>query len=176
MTREQFETQVLVLQNKLFRYTLSIVGEKELARDVVQEVLIKLWSQKEELGGIKNLEAWCIRSARNKAYDKLRLHANRTVELKLVSHQAAFDLSPDKTAENQNLVETVQRLLHLLPEKQREVFRLRDLLGYSNQEIEGIMELDATQVKVNLFRARKKIRAKLNLLINYGLENEKTAS
>jgi len=49
-------------------------------------------------------------------------------------------------------------------------------MGYTNSEIEKLLQLDASQVKVNLFRARKKIRLKLNQLIDYGLENEKTAS
>ena len=176
MTREQFTTQVLSLQNKLFRYALSIVGERELARDIVQEVLMKLWAKRQELDQVKHLEAWCIRLTRNKSLDKLKLHANRVVELKQADLKVNFDIGPDKITENQNLIDSVQAILHILPEKQREIFRLRDLLGYSNKEIEQIMKLDASQVKVNLFRARQKIRHKLNQLINYGLENEKTTS
>ena len=176
MTREQFKTQVLSLQNKLFRYALSIVAERELAKDIVQEVLMKLWDERERLDQIKQLEAWCIRLTRNKAFDKLRLHANRVVELKPTVHEGAYEAIPDRSFENQDLVENIQVILKILPEKQREIFRLRDLLGYSNKEIEDILDLDDMQVKVNLCRARKKIRVKLNQLINYGLENEKTAS
>jgi RNA polymerase sigma-70 factor (ECF subfamily) len=113
---------------------------------------------------------------RNKAYDKLKLHSNKVVSLQLAHAEQSYGDVPDKIAEDQDLIETVHRLLHLLPEKQREIFRLRDLMGYANKEIEEILELDASQVKVNLFRARKKIRLKLNQLIDYGLENEKTAS
>ncbi len=176
MTKEQFQTQVLPLQNKLFRYALSIVKERELARDVVQEVLLKLWNQRVSLKEVKNLEAWCIRMIRNKAYDKLKLHANKVVSLKLANGETSYGAVPDKMAEDQDLIESVHRLLHILPEKQREIFRLRDLMGYTNSEIEKLLQLDASQVKVNLFRARKKIRLKLNQLIDYGLENEKTAS
>ena len=176
MTREQFKTQVLPLQNKLFRYALSIVAERELARDIIQEVLMKLWNQRLELHQIKQLEAWCIRLTRNKAYDKLRLQANKTVDLTFVDQQASIGAVPDQSTENQDLIKAIHSMLNALPEKQREIFRLKDLLGYSNSEIQDILELDATQVKVYLFRARKKIRSKLNLLINYGLQNEKTSS
>jgi len=173
MTKEQFKSTVLTLQNKLFRYALSIVAERELAKDIVQEVLIKLWDTRDQLDDIQNLESWCIRITRNKALDKLRLRANNTVELKQADSQLGCYTAPDLATEQQDLVEVIQGLLKGLPEKQKEIFRLRDLMGYSNMEIEQMMELDATQVKVNLFRARKKIRSGLNQLINYGLENEK---
>ncbi len=176
MTRELFETRVLPLQNKLFRYAISIVAGRELAKDIVQEVLIKLWNQREQLDQINHLESWAVRLTRNKALDKLRLRANQTVALKLVDDEPAFHITPDKSVEQQNLIDAIHDLLETLPEKQREIFNLRDLQGYSNQEIEKMLNLDANQVKVYLFRARKKIRSKLNLLINYGLENEKTAS
>jgi len=61
-------------------------------------------------------------------------------------------------------------LLKNLPTKQREIFQLRELAGYSNQEIQEILGLDAGQVKINLFRARRKIRESLKKLINYGLQ------
>ena len=176
MTRELFKTRVLPLQNKLFRYAISIVAERELAKDIVQEVLIKLWDQRDQLDQIKHLESWAIRLTRNRALDKLRLKANQTVALKLVDDEPTFHIAPDKNMEQQNLIDAIHDLLETLPEKQREIFNLRDLQGYSNQEIEKMLNLEASQVKVYLFRARKKIRSKLNLLINYGLENEKTAS
>lgn len=176
MTREQFQHQVLSLQNKLFRYALSIVKEREQARDIVQEVLMKLWDQREGLDDVQNLEGWCIRMTRNKAYDKLKLHANKVVSLKLANQEISQSAIPDKQAEQQDLIAAVHDLLQSLPEKQQEIFRLRDLMGYKNIEIEKMLGLDASQVKVNLFRARKKIRLQLNQLIDYGLENEKTAS
>ncbi|MFK7810135.1 MAG: RNA polymerase sigma factor [Saprospiraceae bacterium] len=176
MTKEHFQKKVLSLQNKLFRYALSIVKERELARDIVQEVLMKLWNQRVQLAEVKNLEAWCVRMTRNKAYDKLKLHANKVVSLKLANKETTRDTVPDELAEQQDLIETVHSLLQHLPEKQREIFRLRDLMGYSNKEIEEMLKLDASQVKVNLFRARKKIRIQLHQRIDYGMENEKTAS
>ena len=142
----------------------------------MQEVFLKLWDQRQQLDQIKQLEGWCIRLTRNKAYDKLRLHGNKTVELKLASGLATREEIPDKNTENKDLLEAIQAILQLLPEKQREIFRLKDLLGYSNAEIQEILDLNASQVKVNLFRARRKIKSKLILLENYGLKNEKTSS
>ena len=60
-------------------------------------------------------------------------------------------------------------LIKDLPKQQREIFRLREILGYSNKEIESLMLLNENQVKVNLFRARNKVKRSLEKIINYGL-------
>ncbi|MEM9824813.1 MAG: sigma-70 family RNA polymerase sigma factor, partial [Bacteroidota bacterium] len=161
MTKEQFNNQVLSLQNKLFRYALSIVANRELARDVVQEVLMKCWDQRQQLDQVRQIEAWCIRLTRNKAYDKLKLRSNKTVALNFADQKRTLVANPDQRTEEKDLLAKIQLLLQELPEKQREIFRLKDLLGYSNTEIQELLDMDATQVKVYLFRARKKIRSKL---------------
>ena len=56
-----------------------------------------------------------------------------------------------------------------LPEKQRQVMHLRDIEGYSYQEICEILEIDMSQVKVNLFRARNSVRERLQKINAYGL-------
>jgi len=61
----------------------------------------------------------------------------------------------------------LDEMMQDLSEQQREIFRLRDLLGYSNKEIKELLNLSDSQVKVNLFRARQKIKLKLGKLINY---------
>jgi RNA polymerase sigma factor (sigma-70 family) len=63
----------------------------------------------------------------------------------------------------------ISELIAGLPEKQRQVMHLRDIEGYSYNEICEIMEIDLNQVKVNLFRARNAVREKLTKINAYGL-------
>jgi RNA polymerase sigma-70 factor (ECF subfamily) len=56
-----------------------------------------------------------------------------------------------------------------LPDKQRQVMHLRDVEGYSYNEICDILDIDMNQVKVNLFRARNAVREKLTKANAYGL-------
>ncbi|MBY0435019.1 MAG: RNA polymerase sigma factor, partial [Cyclobacteriaceae bacterium] len=63
----------------------------------------------------------------------------------------------------------IEDLMAVLPEKQRQVMHLRDIEGYSYQEIVEILEIDMSQVKVNLFRARNTVREKLQKINAYGL-------
>ena len=65
MNREMFETRVLPTKNKLFRFALGLLGSREDAQDVVQEVLVKVWNGREQMGAIENMEAWCMRITKN---------------------------------------------------------------------------------------------------------------
>lgn len=170
MTKEQFTSVIFPLQHKLYRYALSIVQETALAEDIVQEVFLKLWKKRQELVAIKNIEAWCIRLTRNTAYDKLKASSRKVEQIDSIAYSFVANSYPDQEAEHADLIASIKTLLQDLPEKQQEIFRLRELLGYSNAEIEEILALDRTQVKVNLFRARQKVKSKLLQLINYGLQ------
>jgi len=170
MTKEQFTSVIFPLQQKLYRYALSIVYDTALAEDIVQEVFLKLWNKREGLAAIQNIEAWCIRLTRNAAYDKLKASSRKVEQLDSIAYSFVANSFPDREAENADLIQSIKDLLQDLPEKQQEIFRLRELLGYSNAEIEEILALDRNQVKVNLFRARQKIKSKLLQLINYGLQ------
>ena len=153
----------------MYRYALSMVFDNDLANDIVQEVLMKLWDRREQLSEINNVEAWCIRMTRNKSLDKLKLANRRNVDLQQAEQKQASMPAPDRLLEENDLLNSIYDLMKDLSEQQREIFRLRDLLGYSNREIKEITGLSDGQVKVNLFRARQKIKQKLGKLINYGL-------
>jgi RNA polymerase sigma-70 factor (ECF subfamily) len=66
-------------------------------------------------------------------------------------------------------MQRITLFINSLPEKQRQVIHLRDVEGYSYNEICEILELDMNQVKVNLFRARSSVREKLIKINAYGL-------
>ena len=60
-------------------------------------------------------------------------------------------------------------MINELPEKQRSIVQLRDIEGKSYKEIAEVLGLTEEQVKVNLFRARQRIKTKYNEINNYGL-------
>ncbi len=168
MTREQFHTEILPLREKLYRYALSITLDTALAEDVLQDVFIKLWTKKCELGKVQNREAWCVRVVRNQSLDRIRQRKRQPLELKKV-HYAMNAVASADSLEHQDLLQQIRLVLEKLPEQQREIFRLRELMGYSNAEIEEILDLNHSQVKVSLFRARQIIRKKIDKIINYGV-------
>ena len=162
MEMEIYKKRVLPLKNQLYRLALRIVGREDRAKDVVQEVLIKVWEKRAELGGVNNLEGYCARMTRNLAIDKTRSrHHQSTTALLQVQHFAAPTPTPyEATAENDTF-QLIKGIVKKLPEAQREIFELRDFDGLTYKEIVEETGQSMSQVKVYLSRARYKIKMEL---------------
>lgn len=169
MSLEDFNNRVLPAKNKLYRFALSMVGNTEDAEDILQEVFIKVWNKKDVMHTYLNMEAWCMRLVRNKCLDTMKSR-----HFKLFKQKQDIDIeegghTPYVNTELNDTMERVHHHINTLPEKQKQVIHLRDIEGYTYQEISEIMQIDMNQVKVNLFRARKAIRDKLLNTENYGI-------
>jgi len=171
MSLEAFKTRVLPVKNKLYRFAYRLLGDESEAQDVVQEVLIKVWGQRDRMDELENMEAWCMRITRNLSYDKLKSKTRKYTEPLAEGFDvgATGERSPEERTEQKDMMRMIRSLMERLPDKQRHVMQLRDIEGYSYKEIGEILELDMAQVKVNLFRARKKIRESLVNATEYGL-------
>lgn len=170
MDIEAFETRVLPSKNKLFRFALRLLGDTDEAQDVVQEVLIKVWNARDTMAQINNWEAWCMRLTRNLSLDRLRAQQRKATDPIAVGFEVKQEgLTPHDRTELTESMQQVNKLMEALPEKQRQVMHLRDIEGYSYNEICEILELDMSQVKISLFRARNAVREKLVKMNAYGL-------
>ncbi len=170
MTTETFKSQVLPLKNKLYRFAYSILRNQDLARDVVQETMMKVWEKRQEMQALKSPEAWCMTLTRNFALEKLRSKFHRSVATDCISERATAMPSPLHMTEMANTMELIEKIACSLPIKQRESFLLRDVEGYSYQEISDITGHSVSDVKVCIFRARNAIRNRLVKLQTHGLE------
>jgi RNA polymerase sigma factor (sigma-70 family) len=170
MNLEAFQNRVLPVKNKLFRFALKFLGNEEEAKDVVQEVFIRVWNGREQMNEVQNWEAWCMRIAKNLSLDRIRsITRKQTQPIEESYHIHLESLSPHESTEVQENMNRITQFIAALPEKQRQIIHLRDVEGYSYNEICEIMELDMNQVKVNLFRARNAVREKFMKINAYGL-------
>lgn len=171
MDLNMFTQTIIPVKDKLFRFAYAILGNAMEAEDVVQEVLIKLWNQREHIDQIQNLDAWCIRVTKNLAIDKTRSVHRRAFDLPEQTEMADRSVNPHRAAELGDAVEKVKQLMNRLPASQRMVMQLRDIEGLAYDEIAQQLELSMEQVKVYLHRARKTIREQLIKTESYGLQN-----
>ncbi|HEY8512832.1 MAG TPA: RNA polymerase sigma factor [Cyclobacteriaceae bacterium] len=170
MDLKAFQTNVLPLKSKLFRFALRMLGNSDEAKDVVQEVFTRVWTKGKAMEEVHNWEAWCMRVVHNLSIDRIRLN-NRQHSVPLSEGLNIVNNAPsphDRT----ELVESmrqVSEIMATLPLKQQQVLHLRDVEGYSYKEICDVLDLDMNQVKVYLFRARNALREKLIRMNAYGL-------
>lgn len=111
-----------------------------------------------------------MRITKNLSLDRLRQQQRRpTDSLEKGMHLTHQSLTPAEATELGERMKRIAELMAELPDKQRQVMHLRDIEGYSYNEICEILEIDMSQVKVNLFRARNAVREKLLKMDAYGL-------
>lgn len=158
MPASLFKQLLLPLCPRLQRVALRMLGNVEDAEDMVQEVYMKLWSKREELPDVQNMEAYCVALTKNMCIDRLRLAEVDRVDVDDVplSLAAADDVASQ--LERQDAVEQVKLIIETLPEKQQQVITLRDIRDCTFEEIEEQTGLTAVNVRALLSRARKTIR------------------
>jgi RNA polymerase sigma-70 factor (ECF subfamily) len=169
MQELSFRNDILPLKDKLFRLALRITFDRAEAEDVVQETLIRVWNKRDEWTQFGSIEAYCLTVAKNLAIDRSEKKDAQTVELTSEMEQASEASSPYEKLVDKERMTLIHRLMKELPGKQRQIMQLRDIEGKSYKEIAVLLNLTEEQVKVNLFRARQKVKQKFIDIEGYGL-------
>ncbi|GHS93997.1 DNA-directed RNA polymerase sigma-70 factor [Bacteroidia bacterium] len=156
--QDKFKKNILPIIDRLFRLAFSITKNKEDAEDVVQDVLFNVWKKKTEWENIENMEAYCFRSTRNMALDKLALMENNLEEIPENYDYPALDEDVQRKIEVEDQMNLLEIWVKNLPEKQQTIFRLREVEELSYKEIAVILNISEEQVKINLFRLRRKLK------------------
>lgn len=151
----------------------QILQNEEEAKDVLQDVFLKLWQKREELERVENLEAFAVRMIRNRCLDVIR--SRRTVSMEMVkkAEKPEEDSSDTDYLENAEMSGLVKRIITGLPELQRTVIQLRDIEQLEYEEIAEATEMNVNTIRVNLSRARKKVRDEILKIQNYGITENK---
>ncbi|NIG56124.1 RNA polymerase sigma factor [Chitinophaga sp. Cy-1792] len=171
MSLEIFLSQVVPVRTKLYRFAYRLLGNEEDAKDITQDALMKVWAMQGKMMELQNLEAWCMRVTRNLALDKIKSRKYRVADTldKASEMPAQHQTSPHAATERNEVMNKVHTAINSLPEKYRTIMQLRDMEGLSYQEIADTLDIDVNDVKVNLHRARKSVREKLQNQQVYGL-------
>ncbi len=169
MQEISFRNDILPLKDKLFRLALRITLNRAEAEDIVQDTLIRVWNKRDEWHTLDSVEAYCLTVARNLAIDRSQKMEAQNVSFTSEAQEMPDNATPERELEEKEQWGLIHRLVNELPEKQRTVVQLRDIEGKSYKEIAEILATTEEQVKINLFRARQKIRKKYSEIDKYGL-------
>ena len=161
MKEVSFKNDILPLKDVLFRLAFRITLNKEDAEDIVQETLIRLWNET-KTQEIENIKSFGLTVCRNLSLDHNSKKERQNISFEEDLHeQEDVSSQPDRVTENKERFGFLTALINELPEKQRTAIQLRDVEGRSYKEISDIMQITESDVKVNIFRARQKLKDKL---------------
>ncbi|HTF20642.1 MAG TPA: RNA polymerase sigma-70 factor [Chryseolinea sp.] len=155
------------LWSRLYAVAFNYVRDKATAQEIVQEVFIKLWLRREELGNVLDIHAFALQSTKFRIYDHFDKQA---VQEKYVAYSLKHGESQvndaHQLAEFNETRSRIERELACLPETTQRVFRLSRQEQFSNKEIASNMKLSVKAVEYHITQSLKHLRLKLgNLLV-----------
>lgn len=163
-----FENLVLLYEKKVFNVAYRMLGNKDDASEIAQEVFVKVFVSINQFKGKSSFSTWVYRITVNMCLDEIRkrkkvslIYINEGISLDdgEVEMQIATDApGPDEMAELSELQRTVTKAILLLSEEQRTVIILRDIQGLSYKEIAEIIKCPSGTVKSRVNRARAALK------------------
>ena len=168
--KEAFELLVRRHQSRVFAVAGGILRNKEDVEDVAQQVFVKAYFSLKRFDQRAAFSTWLYKITVNECWDVLRKRKVRPLLYESdLSEEQAHEYNgfsekatvPD-VSDRLEARERVEKLLVDLDERDRLMLILKEVQGFSVEEIAEILEINSNTVKVRLFRARRRITEKVN--------------
>lgn len=151
VTLDQFENIFKENYSPLFRYVNSIVKDSDLSKDVLSDLFLNLWQQKDKLQ-INHIKPYLFRAARNGALKAVSNSQNITQLSDDTFNIPSDSYNPFEKFVAKQSIQIVEELINKLPAHRKEMIELR-LLGLKNQEIARVMDISEKKVEYNMREA-----------------------
>lgn len=144
----------------VFRFSYSLLNDKQKAEDIAQETFLVLWEKAEKWEPTGHLRSWLFRIARNKSIDEIR----RTKEFLDIETVGMVDLkkSPYNELFDHQLTDIMHMHMQSLPVRQREAITLVHFLECSNIEAAETMDISVDALESLLARGRRQLKKLLD--------------
>jgi len=159
-----FTTIVTRFQPAVFRWALIFAADPDEAEDIAQEVFVRTHRQLDQYRSDGPLDAWLYRITRRAATQMRRTRKRRGRLALSAAAQPLRDVyttDPGGRVDRERATAVIRELFSGLPARQREIFDLVDLQGFSPAEVAERIRMKPVSVRANLFKARRAIRAGL---------------
>lgn len=156
--RESFNQIFRRYYAPLVRFCVRFVADADMSAEIVQDLFVKLWSNREKIAFTSSFESYMLRSVRNAAItyiNKERAHAETNMAI-YTDESDAND--PSETLQSNNLEVSYRKILATMPEKRREVFLASRFEGLKYAEIGEKLGLSTKTVEAHMSAAIKQLR------------------
>lgn len=157
MTEKRFNDEILPLHADMFRVAVAILGNRDEAQDVVQDIMVKIWANRQNLGKVGSFKAYCYSMVRNEFVTRISGRAVTEPVEALAGCGSAS--TPHDLIESRESLHYMQKAIDGLPPAQSEVMKLSAYAGLSNSDIAEATGQSEANVRVMLSRGRKKLKS-----------------
>jgi len=159
---EAFDALFHKYSEKLFRFSFSLLKNKEDAQGIVQEAFLRIWKKRQEIDSAKSFKSFLFSISYNLIVDRLRLRLKDQEYRKFLVHffesenyELTNDLDYDK------IVLQIRNAVEELPAKRKQIYTLSRELGLSHKEIAARLNISVKTVENQITLALKHLKTKL---------------
>jgi RNA polymerase sigma-70 factor (ECF subfamily) len=169
---EAIEELLAQYEKRIYNISLRITCNEHDAFDAAQESLIKIYKSITSFRGESSFSSFVYRLTVNTCIDFLRKRKS-DVSIEASMEEGVYfedkneSLNPESAAVTGEIGSRIQKALQKLDEEHRTLIVLKDIQGFSYEEIARILRLSMGTVKSRLFRGREKLKKELAAYINY---------
>ena len=157
-SEDQFLCWYKEYADAIFRHCAFRLSSREKAKDVTQEVFIRLWNYVREGKDVRNIKSLLYKIANNLIIDEYR--RKETYSLDRLQEESGFDIGFDdrERIESEDELRNLRKVIDTIPEQYREAFIMRHIDGLSIKEISKITGDSENIISVRVHRAIEKIK------------------
>jgi len=160
MTRKEFESMAPALREHIVAMVrrISAEADTDLADDVAQDTLLRLWTMRDRLESYRSVESLAMVIARHRAIDLLRNPLNALVPLDDAFGHADSSLSAEETLIVMEERSEIDKIIASLPSAQQAILKMKHIEGLEVSEIASITGSTPGAIRVSLSRTRHLIK------------------
>ncbi len=153
MTQKEYVKELLPLVDNVLPMACRMLGNKEKAEDIVQEVLLSLWDKRKRLSIQTSYKAFLYRTVQNKCLDTLKQHQKLTF-----TTQEEWECGKTEQHSEFDTMNWIHNCIKTLPQLQQDIVNMREIDGLEFSEISELLGLKEAHIRVLLSRAKRTLQ------------------
>lgn len=158
-----FEILMETHESRMYAVALRMCQNREDAQDCLQEAMMRVYKALPTFKGESSFSTWAYRITMNTCLDDLRRKKNKAASsldalLDLGWSPADEDNTPERKFSQKEAQREISRAIQSLPEDMRAAIVLRDIHGFSYEEIASMLSINIGTIKSRISRGREKLR------------------
>jgi len=143
----------------LYRKIMRMVGDEEIAKELLQDLFFKLWAKREQIDESRSIRSYLYTIAVNLVYDNFRKAAkDKALEARLMAMAVEYYTHSEEALLAKDNQKVIERIVHQLPPQRRQVYMLCKIDGMSYEEAARALHISASTIRDHIVKANKTIR------------------
>lgn len=154
------EKRIEILRDRVYRFVLKFVKDPDLADDLTQDIMLKVWTYKEKILASESSDFYVLKMAKNAVIDHFKkLSREKSYQTQVWLHIQKAENPTENDLRAKEMENRLEDILQKLPFRQQQVFHLQYAKQLSIKEISKELKIAPNTAKNHLFRALKVIRS-----------------